>query len=152
MATNSSHTGSHRTRNQPVIDGGASTAPDHVETLPNDVSKLSAAADGSQLAISIGHKTRFRTCQSFRGARGLPLVLATKPRFRACQSFRGARGLGDVRSLEHSASIGAESACNTRSLGHNAAIETEATDRLASDQSASAFLEYVSLPHRRQEC
>jgi hypothetical protein len=30
--------------------------PDYVEAFPNDVSYLSAAADGSQLAISNGHK------------------------------------------------------------------------------------------------
>jgi hypothetical protein len=102
---------------QPVVDGGASSALDCVEAFLDDVLKLSAAADDSRLAISIGDRTRFRTCQSFKDA----------------------RGLGDVQSLEHSASIGAEYVCNIRSLGHNATISTEAACRLASDQSTSAF-------------
>jgi hypothetical protein len=35
-----------------VVDGGASTVPDHVvEAFPNDVSKLTASADGSRFAI-----------------------------------------------------------------------------------------------------
>jgi hypothetical protein len=32
------------------VDGGASTAPDHVEAFLNDVSKLSTAGDGYRLA------------------------------------------------------------------------------------------------------
>jgi hypothetical protein len=75
---------------QPVVDVGASTALDYV----------SAAADDSRLAISIGDRTLFRTCQSFKGA----------------------RGLSDVQSLEHSASIGAEYVFNVRILGHKATI------------------------------
>jgi hypothetical protein len=34
-----------------VVDGGASTAPDHVEAFSINVSKLSAATDGYRLAI-----------------------------------------------------------------------------------------------------
>jgi hypothetical protein len=35
----------------PIVDVGASTAPDHVDDFPNDVSKLSVVAVGSRLAI-----------------------------------------------------------------------------------------------------
>jgi hypothetical protein len=85
-----------------VVAVGASccTALDYVDAFPDVVLKLSAAADDSRLAINIGDRTRFRTCQSFKGA----------------------RGLGDVQSLEHSASIGAEYVCNVRILGHKATI------------------------------
>jgi hypothetical protein len=40
---------SHRTRDP--VDGGANSAPYHIEVFPNDVSGLSATTDGFQLVI-----------------------------------------------------------------------------------------------------
>jgi hypothetical protein len=66
-----------------------------VEAFLNDVSKLSAAADGSRLAI-LGNL-------EFTGT-----VLATDSVSVRASHFKGVRFIGDGRSRGHSASHGAE--------------------------------------------
>jgi hypothetical protein len=82
----------------PLVDGGASIAPDHVEALPNDVSKLFATADGSRLAI---HGTL-----KFAGT-----VLAAHPVSVRVSHLKGG----------HSATLGAEAA---RGLARDQSIST----------------------------
>jgi hypothetical protein len=93
----------------------ASTAPDHVEAFSNDVSKLPAAADGYRLAI---HGSLEST----------GTVLAADPVFVRVSRFKGVRSLSHVRSLGHSTTLGAEAAGG-----------------LGSDQSTSAFPEYICM-------
>jgi hypothetical protein len=93
----------------------ASTAPDHVEAFSNDVSKLPAAADGYRLAI---HGSLEST----------GTVLAADPVFVRVSRFKGVRSLSHVRSLGHSTTLGGEAAGG-----------------LGSDQSTSAFPEYLCM-------
>jgi hypothetical protein len=80
----------------------------HPTTSKNDVSRLPAAADDSQLAI--------HGSLEFAG-----IVLAADPISVCTSHFKGVPSLDDVRSLGHSAVLGAE-----------------AGRGLASDQSTSA--------------
>jgi hypothetical protein len=152
--TNSSHTHSHRLRHPTGSRRWGSTAPDHVEAFPNDVSKLSVATDSYRLAIHDNLE--------FGGT-----VLAADPAYyvRVIQ-FKGPRSVGDLRSPGHSAALGAEAAHGLvsgqsasafpnsparfrgkviildfdHSLGDSTTLGAEAADGLASDQSTSVTI------------
>jgi hypothetical protein len=82
VATNLSHTGSHRTRHPLVGNGEATTAPDQVEAFSSDVSNVTTAADGYRLAV---HSNLEFACTAMAADR-------------------------NVRSLGHNVAFGAEAA------------------------------------------
>jgi hypothetical protein len=129
---------------KPSVDGGASTAPNHVEAFPNDVSELSAAAD------------------AITGKLGLAdIILAADSVSVHVSHFKGVHSSAMyIRSLGYGATLDAEDArgmasdqstsaipeCpvnstesrrtwlrSQRSLGHSATLGGEATRGLASE-------------------
>jgi hypothetical protein len=88
---------------QPVdVDGGASTAADHIEAFPKDVSKLPTAATATATDC---YRLSIHGNLEFAGT-----VAAADPVSVRGSHFKGVRSLSDERCLEHSAALCTEAA------------------------------------------
>jgi hypothetical protein len=137
---------------KPVVDNGASTAPDHDEAFPNDVSKLSTAATiGHRLAIH----GNLEVASTVSAASPYTSVISKVCFPRQCTQAWTLASLfpqesyhsitRSQRSLRNGAIIGAEASHGLVSdQSYSAALGAKSARGLARDQSNSAFPDSLS--------